>query len=458
MAVPPYRHRRSRRTTPRRSAPDALVAGYKRPRPLQVRDLLIFGVDFENNPFREPIRGEIEKAKQALRGEGRVLFNAQSNPDFGWSDHESYTGWELNGQWVEVVGAFNLQRSFGADATVICDPRNFARVYRTSENGPINLGLLTIRTGSSADETVRKLNAILPADVMAKSRAELLAIEGHYWVVQTPWEDFRLRRPGDNGSGGRGRSGPFNDVRIISRNTRQKRWGIPTGISRVVLTGGDLRDGRVLPAVGVGYVLYRVTDALEHSHNHDCEQPGPGAVPESRVSSGFGAVHATKSPNRRSGRPLLNRGIRPMSMKRRVPLAWRNLTENKWRLLASAAGTAFAVVLMLLQNGFRDALLDNMSSLITNMDGDLFVISRVRYILSHPAPFPRGRLSHLTSKGRQPARYTSTPSKRRKPLNSISRRIRVVAYPPMTTSSISRRPRAASSAGHARFRPRRRSL
>ncbi len=29
-----------------------------------------------------------------------------------------------------------------------------------------------------------------------------------------------------------------------------------------------------------------------------------------------------------------------------VPLAWRNLTENRLRLLASVAGTAFAVTLM----------------------------------------------------------------------------------------------------------------
>ena len=42
---------------------------------------------------------------------------------------------------------------------------------------------------------------------------------------------------------------------------------------------------------------------------------------------------------------------------RSIPLAWRNLTENRWRLLASVAGTALAVVLMFVENGFRTALL-----------------------------------------------------------------------------------------------------
>ena len=41
-----------------------------------------------------------------------------------------------------------------------------------------------------------------------------------------------------------------------------------------------------------------------------------------------------------------------------ILLAWRNLTESKKRLATSVAGTAFAVVLMFMENGFRSALLD----------------------------------------------------------------------------------------------------
>jgi putative ABC transport system permease protein len=76
----------------------------------------------------------------------------------------------------------------------------------------------------------------------------------------------------------------------------------------------------------------------------------------------------------------------------RIPLALRNLTENPLRLAASVAGVAFAVVLMFLQNGFRNALLDNMVAVITHLDGDLFITSRSRYILSQPVPFPLRRL------------------------------------------------------------------
>jgi len=123
-----------------------------------------------------------------------------------------------------------------------------------------------------------------------------------------------------------------------------------------------------------------------------------------------------------------------MSPVRRVPLAWRNLTENRWRLAASTAGAAFAVVLMLLQNGFRDALLDNMSSLIARMDGDLFLTNRARYMISHPAPFPRRRLAQaLDVEGvvsASPVYIDAERTKWRNPLTGISRRIRVVAFPP----------------------------
>jgi putative ABC transport system permease protein len=123
-----------------------------------------------------------------------------------------------------------------------------------------------------------------------------------------------------------------------------------------------------------------------------------------------------------------------MFRQRRIPLAWRNLTENKWRLAASTAGAAFAVVLMLLQNGFRNALLDNMSALIAHMDGELFLTNRLRYMVSHPAPFPRRRLDQALEadgvRAASPLYIDAEQSKWRNPMTGISRGIRVVAFPP----------------------------
>lgn len=75
-----------------------------------------------------------------------------------------------------------------------------------------------------------------------------------------------------------------------------------------------------------------------------------------------------------------------------IPLAWRNLTENKCRLLASVAGTAFAVTLMFMENGFRHAMLDSMVNVIERLDGQIVIISRTLYTLAIPYNFPFRRI------------------------------------------------------------------
>ena len=75
-----------------------------------------------------------------------------------------------------------------------------------------------------------------------------------------------------------------------------------------------------------------------------------------------------------------------------IPLAWRNLTENKRRLLASVAGTAFAVTLMFMENGFRHAMLDSMVNVIERLDGQIVIVSRTLYTLAIPYSFPYRRI------------------------------------------------------------------
>jgi putative ABC transport system permease protein len=116
-------------------------------------------------------------------------------------------------------------------------------------------------------------------------------------------------------------------------------------------------------------------------------------------------------------------------------LAWRNLTQSKVRLAASVAGAAFAVVLMLAENGFRNALRFNMAAVILKIDGDLFMINRDRYMVSQPVPFPRQRLE--LAKGipgvalAEPFYYlTEKEALWRNPLSGLSRPIRLLAFDP----------------------------
>src|SRR5262249_48109518 len=121
--------------------------GDRRPRPLQLRELLVLGVDLEHNPFREPIRGQVERARPRLRTRDRLLPNEWSSADFGWQSRGEFHDWELDGRAVEVAGGFTLKRSFGADASVLASDENFARAAGLPGVGPVNFGLLTIEPG-----------------------------------------------------------------------------------------------------------------------------------------------------------------------------------------------------------------------------------------------------------------------------------------------------------------------
>jgi putative ABC transport system permease protein len=158
--------------------------GSRRPRPLQLRELLVLGIDLERSPFREPIQSQLHAASQQLRHRDRLLMNAWSNLDFGWESHNEFSGWELNGRAVEVVGSFTLQRSFGADASVLCSDENFARAQHMPGVGQVNFGLLMVEP-EAIGRVVNELNLRLPPDVRAWSRADLEALEEDYWVRQT---------------------------------------------------------------------------------------------------------------------------------------------------------------------------------------------------------------------------------------------------------------------------------
>tara|TARA_R110002049_G_scaffold2750_4_gene21978 strand:- start:154954 stop:156120 length:1167 start_codon:yes stop_codon:yes gene_type:complete len=81
----------------------------------------------------------------------------------------------------------------------------------------------------------------------------------------------------------------------------------------------------------------------------------------------------------------------------RTPLAWKNLSADWRRLLLASGGVGFAAMLMFMQNGFRNALLDSPVQLVHSLDGDLIAISSARYSLASEQSFPRHLLDRARS-------------------------------------------------------------
>src|SRR5262249_58227263 len=115
-----------------------------------------------------------------------------------------------------------------------------------------------------------------------------------------------------------------------------------------------------------------------------------------------GTLADGEGTHRRLGRhlsPLSHDPPKSRLMLSRLPitLAWKNLTESKKRLATSVAGTAFAVVLMFMENGFRNGLLDGTGAGIRRTESQPVLINPQGYVLREPVQVPRTRLEPARS-------------------------------------------------------------
>jgi putative ABC transport system permease protein len=163
------------------------LKGDRLPRPIKRRELLVLGVDLDNDPFQGPIRSAIEAAQPRLREMARVILNEQSNLDFGWPLVGRFEGWELGRSAVTIVGGFPMLRGFAADGAVICSDDNFVRLCDQQSLEQVQFGLLKLRRRDppSIAATCQALRSLLPPDVSAYSRVEILEKESDHWVGQT---------------------------------------------------------------------------------------------------------------------------------------------------------------------------------------------------------------------------------------------------------------------------------
>ena len=74
-------------------------------------------------------------------------------------------------------------------------------------------------------------------------------------------------------------------------------------------------------------------------------------------------------------------------------LAWRQLRAEKARLLSAIAGVMFACVLVFMQLGFRSALFDSATALLSSMRADVFLLHPLTTASFRPETFPRVRAS-----------------------------------------------------------------
>ncbi|MEL6223926.1 MAG: ABC transporter permease DevC [Cyanobacteria bacterium J06627_8] len=77
---------------------------------------------------------------------------------------------------------------------------------------------------------------------------------------------------------------------------------------------------------------------------------------------------------------------------RHTLLAWYNLVHERRRLITALAGVAFAVLLMFVFLGFKNALYDSQTQLLELLNGDVVIINRIKENMFVPEQFARRRL------------------------------------------------------------------
>ena len=119
-----------------------------------------------------------------------------------------------------------------------------------------------------------------------------------------------------------------------------------------------------------------------------------------------------------------------------TPLALCNLLHDRKRLLVAVVGIGFAVLLMCMQIGFYNAMLDSTVELLRELDADLVIQSRGRYNVSLLERFPRARLTQAMSlpeiKSATPIYIETLLAQWKNPDSGRLQPIRALAFPPQT--------------------------
>ncbi len=146
----------------------------------------MFGVQAFANPFILP---EVVAQESVLAMPDGVLYDVVSPKEFGdvagWLARDGVIHSEINERRVRVLGTFRHGRTLAVNGHVVMGAQTFRRVTdRTGQT--IEMGMIELREGADAADVARRLNGMLPPDVQALTREELIRKEQQYWQVNSP--------------------------------------------------------------------------------------------------------------------------------------------------------------------------------------------------------------------------------------------------------------------------------
>jgi putative ABC transport system permease protein len=151
------------------------------------RAIQLIGVDVDAGVLEFP---GLAPLVDALKRPDTIAFDTRSRPEFGavarLLGERGPFEVQVGNRLMEVVGLIEIGPSFGADGNVVLSEVNFRRVVKERLVAAVDLVAIRLRPGTDIAAAQARLRAILPADAMVLTQAELQAHERRYWEEATP--------------------------------------------------------------------------------------------------------------------------------------------------------------------------------------------------------------------------------------------------------------------------------
>jgi putative ABC transport system permease protein len=143
---------------------------------------LTLGIDPAMPPFRD---GALDRSAASLFEPDTGLSDRRARPEIGRMTPG--TASEVEDHRMRIIGDYSIGAGFTAGTTLVTGRDTFFQIFPTRATPEmINLGLVELAPGVSADQAAAEMNRRLAPAVRAVTRAEIVAAERSFWLTVKP--------------------------------------------------------------------------------------------------------------------------------------------------------------------------------------------------------------------------------------------------------------------------------
>ncbi|MFM8296200.1 MAG: ABC transporter permease DevC [Microcystaceae cyanobacterium] len=160
---------------------------WKNPDNQSTRQIFIMGFNPVHNVLDLP---GIEENLDTMKQPDVALFDQKSRKEFGNIKQNILAGksvtTEVANRKIQIGGLYTLGSSFGSDGSIVVSDLNFFRLFKNTQRGLINVGVIQLESGADREAIYQEIKDRLnQGDVKIFTKEGLIAEERGYWEKRT---------------------------------------------------------------------------------------------------------------------------------------------------------------------------------------------------------------------------------------------------------------------------------